>query len=99
MDCSKWGLLFGECVNEVEPMNKSWKAYSNLFHPCQLEYSLIDFDDMLEYTLTKNYIPAMLTIIHTSSLPHGFATWTPDNNVFVQFNINTKIYQGWHPMC
>jgi hypothetical protein len=26
-----------------------------IFHPCQLEYSLINFDDMSKYTLTKEY--------------------------------------------
>ncbi len=34
-----------------------------------------------------------------SSLPHGFATWTFDNSVFVQFNISIEIYQGWCAMC
>jgi hypothetical protein len=33
-----------------------------------------------------------------SSLPCGFATWTFDNNVFVQSNINIEIYHGWCPM-
>jgi hypothetical protein len=27
-----------------------------------------------------------------SSLPHGFATWTFDNSVLVQINMNIKIY-------
>ncbi len=31
----------------------------------------------------------MLAKIHMSSLPHGFAMWTFDNNVFIQFNVNT----------
>ncbi len=32
----------------------------------------------------------MSTIIRTSSLPCGFATWTPEKNVFVQFNVVQK---------
>jgi len=44
---------------------------------------------MLKYTMTKVYF-ATLAITHTSSLPHGFATWTPNNNVFVQSNVSTK---------
>lgn len=62
------------CERKYEHASKSWKAYSN---PCQLEYSLTYFDDMLEYTLTKVYF-AMLAIIHTLSMPCGFATWTPN---------------------
>jgi hypothetical protein len=40
----------------------------------------------------QKYIPTTSTIIHTSSLTHGFATWTSNNNVFVQLNVSTKIY-------
>ncbi len=40
----------------------------------------------------QKYIPTTSTIIHTSSLAHGFATWTSNNNVFVQLNVSTKIY-------
>jgi hypothetical protein len=41
----------------------------------------------------------MSTKTHMSSLPHGFTTWTFDNNVFDQSNINIEFYQGWCPMC
>jgi hypothetical protein len=46
----------------------------------------------------QKYIPTMSAITHMSSLPCGFATWTSNNNAFVQFNVNIEIHQGWCPM-
>jgi len=39
----------------------------------------------------------MLTQTNISSLPHGSTTWTLDNNVYVEPNMNTKFYQGLCP--
>jgi hypothetical protein len=93
-DCylmSVWAKVWA-CEQELEGI------FQFIFHPCQLKYSLTNFDDMSKYTITKVYFATSI-IIHMSSLPCGFATWTPNNNVFVRSNVNTKIYQGWYPMC
>jgi hypothetical protein len=42
---------------------------------------------------------SMLTQIDMSSLPHGSTTWTLDNNVYVQTNVNTKFHPILCPMC
>ncbi len=80
---------------------KAWtyeQKLKSIFHPCQLEYSLTNFDGMSKYILTKVY-SATSVIIHMSSLPCGFAIWTFDNNVFIQSNVSIKIYQSWCPIC
>ncbi len=54
------------------------------------------------WTRAKNIFHLYSTIstkIHMSSLPHGFTTWTLNNNVFDQSNISIEFYQGWYPMC
>jgi hypothetical protein len=105
-----WGLLFSEHVNEsvsksVSLWARVWACeqepkgiFQFIFHPCQLKYSLTNFDDMSKYTLTKIYSTTSI-ITRTLSLPCGFATWTPNNNIFVWSNAITKIYLGWCPMC
>jgi hypothetical protein len=93
------GLLFGEHVSKNMSLQIGARRHIPIiFCPCQLEYSLIDFDDMSKYTMTKIY-STMSAKTHTSSLPCGSTTWTFDNNVFVQSNVSIKIYQGWCPMC
>ncbi len=95
----KRGLLFGEHVHESVSLRLGARRhFPIIFHPRQLEYSLIHFDDMSKYTLTKIY-STMFAKTPTSSLPCGSATWTFNNNVFVQSNVSKKIYQGWCPMC
>jgi hypothetical protein len=91
-------VIWWACEQEREPTNRSKKTYSNYIPSMSIGIFLIDFDDMSKYTLTK-ICSTTSTKTHMSSLPCGSTTWTFDNNVFVQSNVSTKIYQGWCPMC
>jgi len=50
------GLLFSERVSSNMNLWIGAGSYIPImFHPCQVKYSLIDFNDMSKYTLTKLY--------------------------------------------
>jgi hypothetical protein len=52
----KMGIaIWWACEWSVNLWTTTRKHIPIIFHPCQLKYSLIDFDDMLKYTLTKIY--------------------------------------------
>jgi hypothetical protein len=79
-------------------MCKSRKEYFKYISSMLDEIFYNRFNDMSKYILIKNNSNTS-TQIDTSSLPRGSATWTSDNNVYVESNVSTKLYQDLCPIC